>query len=307
MGLSKEPFLETLFSEGRSKPISFEVFPPKTPSARETLRDSVARLADARPAFFSVTYSPDGSSRERTLEVAAEIKQMTGIPVAAHLTAWGSTKAQIEETADRLWEAGIYRIVALRGDRPDDHENRAIPRAYPHAAELVAALKARHDFDISVAAYPEKHPEAESLDADIDHLKEKLDAGASRAVCQFVLDPADYGAFLDRCAARGIDKPVVPGVMVLTHWPRARRFARQVGAKVPAWLDDLFDGLEGEPEAVRLTAMTVVQEQVRRLVAHGAPALHFYTMNHWAIPLTAAHLLGRHIGDTLSSQTGYAA
>lgn len=300
--LSTEPFLESLYAQGRKLPLSFEVYPPKTVEARETLRDTVARLADADPAFFSVTFSPDGSSRDRTIEVASEIHALTGRPVAAHLTAFGSTQPEIDATADRLWEAGIQRIVALRGDRPSDAD--AVPQAYPYAQGLVAALKRRHRFEISVAAYPEAHPESRSLEDDIEHLKAKIDAGADRAICQFTLEPAYYGRFREACEKHGITVPIVPGIIPLTLWRRVRRFALRAGTTVPAWLDEVFDGTEGEPEVLRMTAMTVMAEQLRRLVAYGAPALHFYTLNHWVLPLTAAHLTGRHIGDVLQKQMG---
>ncbi len=300
--LSTDPFLAALYAQGKQLPVSFEVYPPKHPEGRASLRDSVGRLAEAEPRFFSVTCSPDGTSQHRTMNVAAEIGELTGCPAAVHLTAFGSTAAQIDDVADRLWHAGIRHIVALRGDRPADAES--VPRAYAHAADLVRALKQRHSFEISVAAYPEGHPEAESLDADIEHLKAKLDAGADRAICQFTLEPAHYGRFRERCAKHGITTPIVPGIMTLTLWPRVRRFALRAGTTVPAWLDEIFDGTEGEPEVQRMTAMTVMAEQVRRLVAYGAPALHFYTLNHWVLPLTAAHLAGRHIGNALEQHVG---
>lgn len=293
--LSTAPLLERLYEHGKRLPVSFEVFPPKTAEGRANLRTSVGHLADADPAFVSVTSSPDGSSEDRTIGVATEIQDQIGCPATVHLTAYGYTAEQIDRVADRLWQAGVRHILALRGDRPDNAAS--VPRAYPHAAELVRALKRRHGFEISVAAYPEGHPEATSLDDDIDHLKMKLDAGADRAICQFTLDPADYGRFLERCAKHGITTPVIPGVMSLTLWPRVRRFALRTGTRVPAWLDTIFSGTEGEPEVQRMTAMTVTAEHVRQFVAYGAPGLHFYTLNHWVLPLTAAHLAGRRIGD----------
>lgn len=293
--LSTEPFLERLYDQGKRLPVSFEVFPPKTAEGRDNLRASVAHLADAHPDFISVTSSPAGTGDDRTLGVATDIQDRTGCPAAVHLTAYGHTAGQIDALADRLWHAGIRHIVALRGDRPENTES--VPKAYDHAVDLVRALKRRHSFEISVAAYPEGHPEARSLDDDIDNLKMKLDAGADRAICQFTLEPGDYGRFLERCAKHGIKSPVIPGLMPLTLWPRVRRFALRAGTTVPAWLDTIFSGTEDEPDVQRMTAMTVAAEHVRRLVAYGAPGLHVYTLNHWVLPLTAAHLAGHPIGD----------
>ncbi|SDG31258.1 5,10-methylenetetrahydrofolate reductase (NAD(P)) [Limimonas halophila] len=297
--LTTEPVLAEMFRTGAKLPVSFEVFPPKSENARASLHYTATRLADADPGFFSVTSSPDGSSRERTLAVARELAACTETPVKIHFTASGHTREQIDAHADRMWADGIRHVLALRGDRPADADRRGIPQAYEHADGLVAALKARHDFDVSVAAYPEKHPEAPSLDADIEHLKAKFDAGADRAICQFVFDAESYGRFRERAERHGIDKPLVPGVIVPTNWRRIRRFAVKAGASVPDWLDELFDGVEDEPEIAQLTAMATVQQQVRRLIAYGAPAIHFYTMNTWQIPLAAGHLMGRHVGDFL--------
>jgi len=304
--LTSEPVLPEMFELGAKLPISFEVFPPKGEEGRASLRYAATRLADADPRFISVTSSPDGSSRERTLSVARDLAACTESPAAVHLTASGHTRDQVAELADRLWADGIRSIVALRGDRPADAEARGIPQAYPHADGLTAALKARHDFDISVAAYPETHPEAESAEADIGYLKRKLDAGADRAICQFVFDAELYARFRERAERHGIDKPLVPGVIVPANWRRVRRFAVKAGASIPPWVDELFDGVEEEPEVAQLMSMTFVQNHVRRLIAYGAPAVHIYTLNRWQIPLTTAHLMGRHVGDSLSKDWCYA-
>jgi methylenetetrahydrofolate reductase (NADPH) len=233
-----------------------------------------------------------GSARAGTHETAVEIKHLTGRSVTAHLTALGLSRSGIDSAADAFWRDGITRILALRGDRPGDGSG-PLPQGYAHAAGLVAALRARHDFEIVVAAYPEKHPEAASLDTDIEHLKEKLDAGATTAICQFALNPEAYGRFLEACSRHGVTAPIVPGLMPLENWPRIRRFARQTGATIPDWLGRLFEGVDETPELARLTAMAATLEQLRRLIAYGAPAVHIYTLNHWELPLALAHMLGR--------------
>lgn len=292
-----DALLRNLFEECPELPLSFELFPPRSAESREHLAETVERLAGAATAGFSVTMGAGGSTRTGTHETAVETARLSGRPVTAHLTALGLSREEVLETADRLWDDGITNILALRGDRPRAAAG-PLPPSYPHACDLVAALRSRHDFDIAVAAYPEKHPEAASLDTDIDHLKEKLDAGASRAVCQFVLNPEAYGRFLDACGRHGITAPIVPGLMPLESWQRIRGFARQNEAQVPKWLDQLFHGLEESPEVSRLVAMAATLEQARRLVAYGAPALHVYTLNRWQLPLSLARLLGhRHHRD----------
>jgi methylenetetrahydrofolate reductase (NADPH) len=232
-----------------------------------------------------------GTTRTGTHDAAVAVAERTGRPVTAHLTALGLSREEALTAADRFWQAGIRRILALRGDRPRAVQG-PLPPGFPHAADLVAALAARHDWDIAVAAYPETHPEAASPGEDIDHLKEKLDAGAGLAVCQFVLDPAAYGRFLEACARRGIDTPILPGLMPLDGWTRVRGFARANGAAVPDWLDRLFQKGEETPELRPALAATATLEQARRLIAYGAPALHVYSMNRWPLPLSLAHLLG---------------
>ena len=192
--------------------------------------------------------------------------------------------------ADGLWSSGINRILALRGDRPKDMA--ATPSGFEHAHDLVKALSDRHPFDIAVAAYPEKHPEAADLDTDIDHLKEKIDAGASGVYCQFVLDPAAYGRFLEKCDCHGIGVPIVPGLIPLDDWKRMRSFALANGTGIPEWLDRLFAMGEMTPEIMPNLAVAAMVEQARRLIAYGAPALHVYTMNRWPLPLTLGRLLG---------------
>jgi len=287
-----DALLRALHDDCARLPISFEMFPPKTPAARADLLGTAGRLAGVCPAGFSVTMGAGGTARTGTLETALDIAQATGTPVTAHLTALGLSRETIADTAERFWQSGITRLLALRGDAPEDIPPEDLPESYEHAAGLVRALRDMHEFDIAVAAYPEKHPEAASLDSDIEHLKQKLDAGAGSAICQFVLNPEAYGRFLDACGAHGVTAPIIPGVMPLEPWPRIRRFAVAAGASVPDWLDRLFEGAGADPALARLTAMAVTLEQVRRLVAYGAPALHVYTLNRWEIPLALAHMLG---------------
>lgn len=286
-----DALLRRLVASGGAVPLGFELFPPRSERRRAQLYETVERLAPVAREGFSVTMGAGGTTRTGTHETAVEVARRTGLPVTAHLTALGLSRADALETADRLWDDGIRSILALRGDRPRAVQG-PLPPGFAHAADLVAALRARHDFEISVAAYPEKHPEAGTLDEDIDHLKEKLDAGARVAYCQFVLDPAAYGRFLDACARHGITAPIVPGLMPLDGWARVRGFARANGTSVPDWLDGLFRHSEDRPEMQPYLASAATVEQARRLIAYGAPALHVYTMNRWPLPLALSRVLG---------------
>jgi methylenetetrahydrofolate reductase (NADPH) len=286
-----DALLQRLFETGGAVPLSFELFPPRSEKRREMLDETVDRLAPVAEDGFSVTMGAGGTTRAGTRQTAIHVARRSGRAVTVHLTALGLTETQALEAAEEVWDAGITRILALRGDRPRETAGPS-PRGFAHATDLVAALAARHPFDIAVAAYPEKHPEAGTLSEDIDHLKEKLDAGASRAYCQFVLDPAAYGRFLDSCARHGIDMPVIPGLMPLEGWTRLRKFARANGASVPDWLDRLFAEGEDEPDLMPHLAAVATLEQARRLIAYGAPALHVYCMNRWPLALALARLLG---------------
>ncbi|SIO00620.1 5,10-methylenetetrahydrofolate reductase (NAD(P)) [Rhodovulum sp. ES.010] len=286
-----DALLQRLFEAGGAVPLSFELFPPRTEERRRALHETVDRLAPVADDGFSVTMGAGGTTRTGTHDTAVEVAQRSGRAVTAHVTALGLTEAQVLDAAEGLWAAGIARILALRGDRPRTTAG-PMPPGFAHAAELVAALAARHPFEIAVAAYPEKHPEAGTMSEDIDHLKEKLDAGARRAYCQFVLDPAAYGRFLDTCARHGIDAPIIPGLMPLEGWTRLRGFARANAARVPDWLDRLFAQGEETPELMPYLAAAATAEQARRLIAYGAPALHVYCMNRWPLPLALARLLG---------------
>lgn len=286
-----ENLLQRLVESQGAIPLSFELFPPRSAQGGERLRETVERLGPAASEGFSVTMGAGGATRAGTHDTAVEVARLSGRPVTAHLTALGLSRDEAMEAADRLWDAGVRRILALRGDRPTA-ARAPLPAGFAHARDLVGALRERHPFEISVAAYPEKHPEAHTLDEDIEHLKEKLDAGASKAICQFVLDAAAYGRFLERCDRHGVSAPIVPGLMPLDSWTRLRRFATANGASIPAWLDRLFSQAEAWPELMPYLSAASTIEQARRLIAFGAPAVHVYTLNRWAPPLALAKMLG---------------
>jgi methylenetetrahydrofolate reductase (NADPH) len=273
--------------------VSFEFFPPKTEKMEESLWQAVTQLAPLDPSFVSVTYGAGGSTRERTHSTVARIIKEARLPAAAHLTCVDASKAEIREVAEQYWEAGVRHIVALRGDAGEPGAAfTPHPDGYAGAAELVAGLKDIAPFDISVAAYPETHPDAASAQSDIDNLKRKLDAGASRAITQFFFAPETYFRFRDSLAAAGIDAPVIPGILPVTNVAQARKFAAACGAEIPAWMDGLFEGLDTHPAARQLVAATVAAEFCRRLYAGGVRDFHFYTLNRAELAYAICHLLG---------------
>lgn len=277
--------------------VSFEFFPPKTEKMEQSLWQAVQRLAPLKPAFVSVTYGAGGSTRERTHATVRRIQGETGIPAAAHLTCVGASRDEIDAVARHYWEAGIRHIVALRGDPPEADGGVAgkyvpHPEGYAYAADLVAGLKRVADFEISVAAYPETHPEAVSPQADLDNLKRKIDAGATRAISQFFFDNDAFLRFRDACAAAGIHAPIVPGILPITNFARAVEFAGRCGAAVPVELADAFDGLDRDPETRQLIAAHVAVEQCRALLAEGVDEFHFYTLNRADLTVAICHLLG---------------
>ncbi len=273
--------------------ISFEFFPPKTEKMEETLWSSIETLRPLGPRFVSVTYGAGGSTRERTHNTVARIARETEIPAAAHLTCVEATCGDIDEIADAYWNAGVRHIVALRGDPPEAGRAYAPhPGGYAGAAELVEGLRKRHPFEISVSAYPETHPQAASTDADIDHLRRKLDAGASRAISQFFFEPETYFRFRDACAARGVDAEIVPGIMPVTNFGAIERMSAMTGTAVPPWMARLFEGLDDHPQARQLVAATVAAELCRRLYAGGVRQFHFYTLNRAELSYAICHLMG---------------
>jgi methylenetetrahydrofolate reductase (NADPH) len=274
--------------------ISFEFFPPKSENMERQLWDSVVTLAPLAPRFVSVTYGAGGSTRERTHATVARIVKETGIPAAAHLTCVEASKADIREVAEAYWEAGVRHIVALRGDPPSDGELfKPHPQGYESAAALVKGLKEIADFDISVAAYPETHPQAECAKSDIDNLKRKLDAGASRAITQMFFDPEVFFRFRDAAAAAGIHQELVPGILPVSNVAQARKFSGMCGVSIPAWMDELYEGLDDHPAARQLVAATLTAEMCRKLYAGGVRHFHFYTLNRAELSYAICHLLGK--------------
>jgi methylenetetrahydrofolate reductase (NADPH) len=273
--------------------VSFEFFPPADADMEGTLWKSVERLAPLSPRFVSVTYGADGSTRERTHNVVTRIQRETPLVGAPHLTCIGASKGEILDIARKYWDQGIRHLVALRGDPPRG-QNQYVPRAdgFAYASELVAGLKSVADFDISVAAYPEKHPEAVSPDVDLDNLKRKIDAGASRAITQFFYDTDVFLRFRDRAEAAGISAPIVPGILPITRFPQVLKFASMCGASVPEWLKDRFNGLDDDPETRRLIAASVAIEQVQELARQGVRDFHFYTLNRAELTYAICHALG---------------
>jgi methylenetetrahydrofolate reductase (NADPH) len=273
--------------------VSFEFFPPNTEQMNETLWRSIRRLEPLAPRFVSVTYGADGSTRERTHAAVSRIAGETALTAAPHLTCIGAGRGEIDEIAREYWDMGIRHLVALRGDAPpQDGHYLPHPDGYAYAADLVRGLKRIGDFDISVAAYPEVHPEARSALADLDNLKRKLDAGASRAITQFFFDVDVFLRFRDLCAAAGIESSIVPGILPVTRFPQLERFAARCGAKVPEWLSESFAGLENDDETRQLIAASVAIEQVRRLQAEGIHEFHFYTLNRAELTYAICHALG---------------
>ncbi|MDR3435815.1 methylenetetrahydrofolate reductase [Telmatospirillum sp.] len=271
--------------------VSFEFFPPKTEKMQEALWDCITRLAPLAPSFVSVTYGAGGSTRERTHETVTRIAHETPLKPAAHLTCVGATRAEVDAVAERYWEAGIRHIVALRGDSPDG-VYQPHPGGYAYAVDLVQGLKRLADFEISVAAYPETHPQAVSPEADLDNLKRKIDAGATRAITQVFFDIEVFFRFRERAAAAGITVPIVPGIMPVINFSQARKFSETCGASLPSWMADVFDGLDDDPDTRRLVAATVAAEQCRALVAGGIGDLHFYTLNRADLTYAICHILG---------------
>jgi methylenetetrahydrofolate reductase (NADPH) len=274
--------------------VSFEFFPPKTEEMETALWESIERLAPLRPKFVSVTYGAGGSTRERTHSTVARIVRETSIKPAAHLTCVGATRAEVDEVARGYWQAGVRHIVALRGD-PQGGLGTAYaptPGGYAHSTDLVRGLRAIGDFEISVSAYPEKHPESANFDQDIDVLKAKIDSGATRAITQFFFENDLYFRFLDRVLAAGITIPIVPGVTAVQNFKQTANFARKTGASVPEWLGERFAGLDDDPQTRRLIAAAVAAEQVFDLLDRGVEQFHFYTMNRADLVYAVCHLLG---------------
>ncbi len=272
--------------------VSFEFFPPKSEKMEEQLWNAIVELAPLAPSFVSVTYGAGGSTRERTHATVERIIRDTDLAPAAHLTCVGASKAEIAEVAGQYWDAGVRHIVALRGDPPPDAGGLFVPhpQGYASAADLVSGLIALHPFEISVAAYPEVHPEAASAEADLDNLKRKLDAGATRAISQFFYESDAYFRFLDKALAAGITAPILPGIMPVTSFAAIRRMSANTA--IPAWMEAMFDDLDERPGVRELVAATVAAEFCRRLYDGGVRDFHFYTLNRAEQSYAICQLLG---------------
>ncbi|HET6538736.1 MAG TPA: methylenetetrahydrofolate reductase [NAD(P)H] [Sphingopyxis sp.] len=272
--------------------VSFEFFPPKTERMEAQLWETFRTLEPLAPSFVSVTYGAGGTTRERTHNTVARIAADSAVPAAAHLTCVDATRAEINAVAEAYWEAGVRHIVALRGDMPGGEAYRPHPDGYANALELVAGLKAIAPFDISVAAYPEKHPDSACEQSDIDNLKRKLDAGATRAITQFFFSPDAYLRFRDTAAAAGITAPIIPGILPVSNVSQTRRMAHMCGTAIPDWMVLLFEGLDDLPGSRQLVAATIAAEMCRRLYAGGVRDFHFYTLNRAELSYAICHLLG---------------
>ncbi len=273
--------------------LSFEFFPPKNEALETALWAAIRRLEPLGPRFVSVTYGAGGTTRTRTHETVARLAKETSLTPAAHLTCVGATQDEVDDVARDYLAAGVRHIVALRGDPPAGASEYAPhPGGYAQAEDLVRGLRRIGDFDISVGAYPETHPAAASAQADLDFLKRKIDAGATRAITQYFFDTDVYLRFIDRCAAAGITVPIVPGILPVSNFTQVKKFSAMCGASVPAWMGKLFEGLEEDVDTRRMVAAVVAAEQVRLLQANGVDEFHIYTMNRADLTYAIAHLLG---------------
>jgi methylenetetrahydrofolate reductase (NADPH) len=283
-----------LFADvGGDVDISFEFFPPKTEKMEEQLWEAIRTLEPLAPRFVSVTYGAGGSTRERTHATVARVQRETSLDAAAHLTCVEATEAEIDRVAEEFWAAGVRHIVALRGDPPTKGARYAThPGGYENAAALVAGLRRLRPFEISVAAYPECHPDSANAVADLDNLKRKLDAGATRAITQFFHEPDTFFRYRDQVAAAGIDAEIVPGIMPVTNFAAVQRMSAMCGTAVPAWMERLFQGLDDHPAARQLIAATLAAELCRKLYAGGCKSFHFYTLNRAELAFAICHLLG---------------
>ncbi len=274
--------------------VSFEFFPPKSAEMEAGLWDAVTRLAPLEPDFVSVTYGAGGSTRERTHATVARLVRETALRPAAHLTCVDASRAEVDAVVTDYWTAGVRHIVALRGDPQGGAGGSyaAHPGGYESSADLVRAIRRAGDFEVSVSAYPEKHPESATFEHDLDTLQAKVDAGATRAITQFFFDNAHYLRYVDRVRARGIAIPIIPGIVPVQNFKQTASFAKKTGASVPQWLADRFEGLDADPATRRLIAAAVAAEQVLDLVDHGVHDFHFYTMNKADLVYAICHLLG---------------
>jgi len=285
--------LQSLAELKTESAVSFEFFPPRTPEMETQLWNAIRRLAPLRPRFVSVTYGAGGSTRDRTHATVKRIIDETALKPAAHLTCVGASREAVDGVVRNYREAGVRHIVALRGDMPElGARYCAHAEGYQTTAELVRGIRSIAAFEISVSAYPEKHPDSPSFEWDLDVLKAKIDAGASRAITQFAFETAVYTRFRDRAKRAGIDIPIVPGLMPTTNFRGIARMAKRCGASVPAWLNTLYERLDDDPESRKLVASAVLVEQVRELKAEGFDQFHFYTLNQAELTFAVCNILG---------------
>jgi len=281
------------FFDTRPPQVSFEFFPPRTEEAEARLWEAIVRLEPLDPTFVSVTYGAGGSTRERTHGTVKRILRQTRLTPAAHLTCVGASRAEVDEVARSYWDAGVRHLVALRGDpAPGTGCYQPHPQGYAHASDLVAGLRRLADFEVTVAAFPEGHPESGSIDRDLDNLKRKIDAGATRAITQYFFDVDHYFRYLDRARAAGIQVPIVPGLLPVTSVANLIRFSQTCGATVPEWLHRLFEGLDDIPEIRNLLAMQVAASQCLLLRRAGVEHFHFFTMNRSELTWALCRVLG---------------
>lgn len=286
--------LEEVVLNNRELNVSFEFFPPKTDEMEVKLWEAISKLKNLNPSFVSVTYGAGGSTRERTHQTIKRIIDETELKPAAHLTCVASSKEEIHQILENYWKIGVRHLVALRGDMPASSPNYQLhPHGYKYANELIDGIrKTNMDFEISVAGYPEKHPEAKSLEEDIDNLKRKVDAGANRIITQFFFDTDAYFSFVEKCQKRGINIPIVPGILPVSNVKQTKHFAKMCGAKIPKWMDKIFENLDENQETRQLIAGVVATELCRILHNQGVDDFHFYTLNRSDLTLAICHVLG---------------
>lgn len=285
--------LEEIILSPHEISVSFEFFPPKNEEMEQKLWRSINNLKHLNPDFVSVTYGAGGSTRKRTHATIGRILKETNLKPASHLTCIGASKQEIAEIAKNYWDMGVRHIVALRGDMPATSPNYQLhPNGYQYANELVAALKKIADFEISVAGYPEKHPEAPTMEIDIENLKRKVDAGANRIITQFFFETDNYFRFVERCEKAKITVPIVPGILPVTNVTQVKHFAKMCGTIIPKWMSDLFEGLDEKEETKKLISAIVAVEQCRILHKNGVNNFHFYTLNRSELVLAICHILG---------------
>ena len=290
--LGQRPFPDFI-SLRQQVSVSFELFPPASIEMERRLWSCIAQLAPLSPHFVSITYGAGGSTRQRTHTTVEKILTETPLTPAAHLTCVGTTRDELDEVVQRYWDSGVRHLVALRGDSADPGRPFAShPQGYQTAVQLVAGIRKIADFDISVGAYPEVHPDAKSQEADLDNLKRKLDAGANRAITQYFFDVDDFFRFLDRAQNVGISAPIVPGILPVTNFATVVEFSKKCGTTIPVWMQDLFAGLDDAPEIRQLIAATVAIEQCRLLLEQGVSEFHFYTLNRAELTRAICHALG---------------